>query len=330
MPVFSQGAAHYRPDTCDALAAAAEAGAVRIKAAVHGNYPGIEMPGALLPELRTAGYWDVPTEQPWGLDWHRNEGVEFTYLSSGHLGFAVDDSTFALQPGHLTVTRPWQSHRVGLPNVGASRLGWVILDVGVRRPNQTWLWPKWILLSTEEKKQLSALLRHNEQPVWKAGEAIAMAFKKINRAAESAAGTFDRTGMVLAINELLLSILRSLAGQNITEDGSLTSSKRAVELFLAQLPEKVGEPWTVDLMAERCGLKRSRFTSYCQELTNCTPLEHLLNCRVEAAARILRGQPKKPLLDVAMECGFSSSQHFSTAFRRVKGCAPSDLRRASV
>jgi AraC-like DNA-binding protein len=41
---------------------------------------------------------------------------------------------------------------------------------------------------------------------------------------------------------------------------------------------------------------------------------------------MLREQPEKPILDVALECGFSSSQHFSTAFRRVKRCAPRDLR----
>ena len=327
-PVFSEGAAHYRPDTCDALAEAAQAGAVRLKAVVHGDYPGVNLPGAVLPELRTAGYWDVPNEQAWGLDWHRNEGIEFTYLASGHLGFAVDDRTFALHPGHLTVTRPWQRHRVGLPRVTASRLGWVILDVGVRRPNQTWEWPKWILLSTEEKKQLTRLLRHNEHPVWKADAAIGEAFKKINKAAESAAGKFDRTGMALAINELLLSILRSLENQDIPQDESLTSSKRAAELFLAQLPERVDEPWTVDLMAEHCGLKRSRFTSYCQELTNRTPAQYLNHCRVKAAARLLREKPGMPIVEIAMECGFSSSQQFATTFRRIKGVAPSDFRSA--
>jgi AraC-like DNA-binding protein len=328
--VFSAGAAHYRPDTCDALAEAAQSRAVRLKAVVHGSYPGIKLPGTVLPELRTAGCWDMPNEQTWGLDWHRNEGIEFTYLFSGHLGFEVDEKTFALHPGSLTVTRPWQQHRVGLPRVTASRLGWVILDVGVRRPNQTWEWPKWILLSTEEKRQLTSLLRHNEQPVWKAGAAIGVAFKKINKAAESADRKFDRTGMALAINELLLAILRSLDRQNIPQDESLTRSKRTVELFLGQLIERVDEPWTVELMAEHCGLKRSRFTSYCREIINRTPAQYLNHCRVKAAARLLREKPGMSILEIAMHSGFSSSQQFATTFRRIKGSTPSDFRCAKT
>ena len=311
---------------CPDLGVMVRAGVVKIRAAAHGEYQGVTLPASVLPELHAAGYWNVPSEQNWGLDWHRNEGIEFTHLFSGNLDFAVGDKSFSLRPGHWTITRPWQRHRVGAPNVTASRMGWVVLDFGVLRPNQPWVWPPWVLLTTEERKRLSTMLRHDERPVWSSDPAVTEAWKRIAKAAESAAGTFDRTGMVLAINELLLSTLRSLTGQNITEDESLTSSKRAVEFFLAQLPEKVGQPWTVDLMAEHCGLKRSRFTSYCRELTNCTPLEHLLNCRVEAATRLLCKQPKKTLLDVAMECGFSSSQHFSTAFHRIKGCAPRELR----
>ena len=53
----------------------------------------------------------------WGLDWHRNEGIEFTWLEQGTLPFATDDVETVLRPGDLTITRPWQRHRVGAPHV---------------------------------------------------------------------------------------------------------------------------------------------------------------------------------------------------------------------
>ncbi len=215
---------------------------------------------------------------------------------------------------------------MGSPNVTASRLGWVVLDFGVLRPNQSWTWPQWILLTEEERKRLSNLLRHDERPVWSQDPAVTTAFKRITKAAESAAGEFDRTGMALAINELLLAILRSLERQDIPHDESLTSSKRAAELFLARLSEQVDEPWTVELMAEHCGLKRSRFTSYCLELTSRTPAEYLNHCRIKAAASLLREKPGMAIIEIAMQCGFSSSQQFATTFRRIKKCTPSDFR----
>lgn len=324
---FSDRRARYRADTCEPVQAAMRAGALHLAAVAHGAYPGVPLPGSVLPELRCAGCWDAPRAQTWGLDWHRNEGIEFTCLLSGRLDFAVDGRESRLRPGHLTITRPWQEHRVGLPHVEASRLVWVILDVGVRRSNQSWTWPGWIALTPQERDRLTTLLRHNEQPVWASDPGVVDAFRKIAQVAGGAARRFDRTRMVLAVNELLLGILEMLDGRNIPLDDTLTSSQRAVELFLAALPRQLDNAWTVDSMAEHCGLKRSRFTTCCRQLTNRSPAQYLAHCRIEAAMRLLREQPKMSVLDVALDCGFCSSQHFATLFRRHTGCSPLCFRR---
>ena len=135
----------YQADNSQPLIQAVEAGRLRFGALARGSYPGKQLPSPALPGLRTAGYWDVVEPQGWGLDWHRNEGIEITFLETGRLDFAVDQQRFALGADDLTITRPWQPHRVGNPHVSPGRLHWVILDVDVRRPNQTWKWPGWIL-----------------------------------------------------------------------------------------------------------------------------------------------------------------------------------------
>jgi len=329
-PAFSNLHESYLPDTCLLLKQAMDGGKVQLTAVAHGDYPGARLPHNVLPELRTAGYWNATREQNWGLDWHRNEGIELTVLHGGKVGFAVRDAEFTLHPGDLTITRPWQEHRVGGPHLGASRLSWLILDMGVRHPNQSWIWPKWIALSPSEKKRMSSMLRKNDHPVWKADGAVMEGVRKIDRLAEGGVQRFDRTGMVLAVNELLLATLHLLERHDLVIDETRTSSQRAVETFLAALPGRVGETWTVDAMAEQCGIKRSQFTNLCHELRNCTPLAYLLQCRVETAARMLRERPGDSILDIALECGFSSSQHFSTAFRRMKGIAPREERRKST
>jgi transcriptional regulator GlxA family with amidase domain len=45
-----------------------------------------------------------------------------------------------------------------------------------------------------------------------------------------------------------------------------------------------------------------------------------------AAARLLRAEPGRSILDVALGCGFSTSQYFATLFRRQFGCAPREYR----
>jgi hypothetical protein len=133
-PIFSGHGHVYTADVCPALREAADKGSVRFNAYGRGHYPGTWLPKSWLQGLMSVGYWDAPAPQDWGLDWHRNEGIEFSSPSTGRTRFAVDNSSYRLSAGALTITRPWQRHRVGEPNVGPGRLYWIILDVGVRRP----------------------------------------------------------------------------------------------------------------------------------------------------------------------------------------------------
>ena len=184
IPQYRSRGEIYQAATCVPLVEAAKAGQVRIEALAHGHYPGRRLSRCLLPGLNAIGYWDADADQLWGLAWHRNEGIEVSFLESGSLGFAVDHHECTLQPDDLTITRPWQRHRVGNPYVGAGRLHWLIIDVGVRHPNQEWKWPCWVMLTKAELKQLTDILRHNEQPVWRASLADRCAVGVNNEFAE--------------------------------------------------------------------------------------------------------------------------------------------------
>ena len=87
--------------------------------------------------------------QDWGEDLHRNEGIEFLFLETGSTKFIADEKKYHLQAGDFTITRPWQLHKLGEPNIGPGRLHWLIIDVGVRRPHQEWQWPDWVVLAKE-------------------------------------------------------------------------------------------------------------------------------------------------------------------------------------
>ncbi len=323
---FRSSAELFHADTCGPLEAAAKRGEVALTALARGTYPGRRLPDDDLCELRSAGGWDAHKDQAWGLDWHRNEGVELTYVSAGRLPFAVDGKTFALEPGDLTITRPWQRHRVGNPNVTASKLLWLILDVGVRRPNQPWRWPKWMLLPAAELQRLTRQLRQNERPVWRADKELGRCFEAIGEAAGRDLTGANLTRLKVFINELLVALAELLERKRPRLDEKLSSAERTVRLFLDELPRRVTEPWTLEAMAKQCGLGRSYFAHYCKQITNRTPVEFLTRCRVEAAARLIREKPERNLTDIAFDCGFQSSQYFSTIFARHAGKSPRSWR----
>jgi AraC family L-rhamnose operon regulatory protein RhaS len=321
----------FHADSCEPLKQAADAGAVRLAALGRRTYPGERLPKNDLRELCLTGYWDAARDQSWGLDWHRNEGLEFSFVEAGQVPFILEGGrSFLLKPGDLTITRPWQRHRVGNPNVLASRFHWLIIDVGVRRPNQTWVWPPWLLYPRGGLQRLTTILRHNEQPVWHADEEIARCYRKLGKAATLGATNPETIARLkILINEFIIALAEMLEHRKPHLDESLSSSERAIQLFLKELPRRLDEPWTLESMAKNCGLGRSRFAAYCRQITNVSPVEYLTRCRVDAAAELLVKSPEMNITDVAFACGFQSSQYFATVFHQRLNCSPRDWRKQS-
>jgi AraC family L-rhamnose operon regulatory protein RhaS len=170
----------FHADTCEPLKRAAASGGLRLEAISRGGYPGTRLPGNELKELCMAGHWNAPGQQDWGLGWHCNEGLEIGYVSAGRLPFWIGRKSLTVGPGELTITRPWQRHRLGDPNVPACHDSWIILDVGVRRPNQPWHWPKWLLFPKSGLERLTETLRQNEDPVWHGERRIGDCFSRLD------------------------------------------------------------------------------------------------------------------------------------------------------
>ena len=80
-------------------------------------------------------------------------------------------------------------------------------------------------------------------------------------------------------------------------------------------------------MAESCHLGVTRFVQYCEKLTNMAPARYLRHKRVQKAAALLAADPARSITDIAFDCGFSSSQHFSSVFRQLTGKTPRASRR---
>ena len=59
------------------------------------------------------------------------------------------------------------------------------------------------------------------------------------------------------------------------------------------------------------------------------PHRYLLQQRVARARELLRAS-NLALTDIALQLGFASHSHFSTAFRSETGLPPSEYRRAQV
>lgn len=332
-PIYQTRRTRYEIDRCVPQVRAVAEGKIRFHALSKGHYPGQRMKSTCLPGVNSIGYWDAGEPQDWGLEAHRNEGVEITFLETGVMDFTVDQHHFEVHAGDFTVTRPWQLHQLGRPNIGPGRLHWLILDVGVRRPNQEWRWPAWVTLTPADRAALTRQLRHNETPVWKSSLEIATAFRGSAECIRRWNHPHVESQMVNRLNQLLLGLLDAATQRQTLENPELTSRSRTVKLFLHDLANHAtssGEPWTLGKMAAQCGMGITSFSKYCRELVNTGPVEFLNHCRLDHAARRLKANPKVAVTETAFESGFNSSQYFATSFRRRFRTTPRAYRDAQL
>ena len=328
-PTYRTRRSRYEIDGCEPQNQAIKTGKIIFHALTKGHYPGTPLPARVLPGLNNIGFWNAAAAQDWGIDAHRNEGIEVMFLETGTMAFAADGKKYNLRAGNFTITRPWQLHRLGAPNIGPGRLHWLILDVGVRRPHQDWRWPNWVVLTKADLAELTRKLRHNENSVWTATPAITNSFRELTHGVMAWNRPHAVSRMAANLNQLLIGILDALTAQQSHENKQLSSHQHTVAIFLRDLENgqlNVGESWTLNSMARHCGMGVTAFSKYCRELANAGPVEFLNRCRLERAARQLRLEKKMSVTQIALVNGFNSSQYFATAFAKRFQTSPSSYR----
>ena len=220
----------YSADTCAPLEAAVARGELRMEALARGAYPGTRLAPRALPGVRTAGWWDAPRAQSWGLDWHRNEGIELTWLESGHAAVRDRrgrDRAAARRPhDHAAVAAPPRRRPARHARPPA------LADPRRRRaPARPAVALAGLAARTAgELTRLTELLRHNEHPVWPGDAAVADAFRHLGAAVEASSTRW----VGLRVCELVLAVAELLERREPPLDASLSSTERAVALFLSR------------------------------------------------------------------------------------------------
>ena len=315
----------YHADTCLPLVNAVQRKKLKFKALARYTYPGDRLTEETLG-LNSIGYWDANEPQDWGLDWHRNEGIEIHFLESGMMPYSQGDEEMKLSPNNLTITRPWEAHKVGNPHIGMGKFYWVIIDLDVRRPHENWAWPEWIMLAPKDLLRLTTILRQNERSRWNADKRIRDCFIRIGKAVDSDIDGSNSSRIRLLVNYLLILLLDLLNEDGVVLNEALMDSSRSVKLFLNELENNLPEVWTIERMAKSAGVGLTRFTHHCKRHTNLTPMRYLTMRRLEMSKKILIESPYSSVSEIAYSCGFATSQYFSTVFKRQEKCTPLEYR----
>ncbi|QJT28533.1 AraC family transcriptional regulator [Aeromonas media] len=109
-------------------------------------------------------------------------------------------------------------------------------------------------------------------------------------------------------------------------EGQRRGERLALRLELL-LKEALAESWDIARMAGALHLSERQLHRLCQQHFALAPMALLQRLRLQRAALLLASRADSVKL-LAEQCGFKNEYHFSTAFKRHHGLAPSHYRQA--
>jgi AraC family transcriptional regulator len=86
--------------------------------------------------------------------------------------------------------------------------------------------------------------------------------------------------------------------------------------------ENLNDDLSLNTLARVAGFSPFHFHRLFKSITQETVNEMVIRLRLERAAVLLRATPKRPITDVAFDCGFQSISVFSRAFKKQYGLSP--------
>ena len=263
---------------------------------------------ACIPLLGLSNFQSVRT----GTQEHIHPGcVEVSLCLRGNLMFESLEMEYPFLPGTVFVSHPNEPHRMRSNPKGLMlyRMLFKIPEKGENLLN----------LPASESRWLVKEFVNFPMRLFPAPDRVKMAFERLFSIydTETRGTSARRLKMKAAALELLLSLVEAPFAAS-TKKGKPNRKVNGIVERMRRAP--VGD-FPVDALAREAGLSTVAFFDAFKRATGLPPHAFLLDVRIKAAARDLENHAFS-VADVAKRYGFSSPQHFATAFKRIMGISP--------
>lgn len=100
---------------------------------------------------------------------------------------------------------------------------------------------------------------------------------------------------------------------------------QSIGKVLALLHQNPSHPWTVDDLARRVGLSRTRLADRFRHFLGMSPIAYLTEWRLKLGAEKLK-TTERSVAEVALDVGYNSESAFNRAFKRAFNAPPAQFR----
>lgn len=248
---------------------------------------------------------DMPTT-------HSHECHELYYLLSGHRRYLIGSNIYDVSPGnvvlipkhclHRTTACGTQGHARYVAYFYEPYLCDFVSGIGQDAFGDL-MHSGCLQLPDAQKHYVASLLRKMEQ--------------------ESSSDTpYNRVALKLYMQDILLCLLRY--GKPCGE--SLSGNAAKIQEVAHFICENYGDDITLSTAASMACMEKTYFSRSFKEITGFGFREYLTRIRLLAAKQLLQ-DTNLSISDIALKCGFSSSNYFGDVFQRYNHSSPREFRK---
>ena len=259
----------------------------------------------------------------WSTKLNKHDFMEMVYVKNGSAEFEISDQKVSLSPSDILIIKPNQPHRLIVKSYSGCEfivLNFKFLNKQNNRHSEVSLEDFLNYVSGNESGPfISIKIRTRSDIV-----AVLNKILKERENDEIGSDFFE----YLLILELFVLISRALKNQ--WEKSILNKSHKLRELVNSAV-DYIHNNYQKDIslsdISRYVFLSPSYFTRAFKQETGVSPINYLLNIRIQKAKELLKNTDIK-ILDIALIIGFSSQQRFNEIFKKYENITPLQYRKS--
>lgn len=251
--------------------------------------------------------------------WRDDNSYKFLFASAGAIRYQFPAEDVKLQPGQFLILHPHLRHKQTgyeqekfLVELPPRFLHEVADSLGIKHTFDIQF-----ALQLQKQPQISRWVHFTKDCL------IAEQTESGEQQSPAAALFLDH-----ALVQLAVLLLKLAAGSHAADlqIAHLQKSNPVLYKAIDAIKQSYSEPWTLEEMAKTADMNKYQFAHLFKETIGVSPYSWLQLYRLLRSQELLK-RTEKSILEIALECGFSSVTVYHQLFRRIYGVSPGAFRK---